>query len=535
MTEQDKNDIQNGNTEEAEKSTIFSAPEEPKPTLDQKRRASALKKQGRLIFIMAIIVVAAICAYFFVVLPIVNYVEEVTEETVELLEGEVLGTNDRILIFDHYERKDIKSIEIHNEYGEYGFYYDETDEAFYVIDHPAAPYSKELFSSLVVSTGYTLSMERVTMDCEDMSEYGLAEDQNPAWYTLTTHEGEEHTVYIGDLIPSGGGYYVRYKDRNAVYVLDTTIGNTVLMPLENMITAMLTLPMNTNDYFTIKNFAVMQGDDVNIMLTYLDEEAKEAAASTSAYQMIYPAGYAVNTTSYTTVLEVLTNFTGTSTLAYAPTEEELTEYGLLDPAFSIYYEYQEIEQFVVFSEKNENGNYYAYSPLFDLVTELDGTTMAWLEWDLIKWVDTPIFMMNINDVATITVESETATRIYDLVGEAQELVVTERETDFKPEVQNYRQFYKALLSIYLQGYATDDISEDEVTALKASEPYLTLTIETRAGKITEYKFYPYSTRRAYYTVNGEGQFYVLRDMATKIISDCEKVMTNTEIDSEAHS
>lgn len=535
MTEQDKNELQNESVKEAEQSTIFSAPETPEPTLNQKRRASALKKQGRLILIMAIIVAAAICAYFFVVLPIVNYVEEVTKETVELLDGEVLGTNDRILLFDHYERKDIQSIDIHNEFGEYGFYYDEADEAFYVKDHPGAPYSKELFSSLVVSTGYTLSMERVTMDCEDLSEYGLADDQEPAWYTLTTRDGEEHTVYIGDLLPSGGGYYVRYKDRNAVYVLDTTIGNTVLQPLENMITAMVTLPMNTNDYFTIKNFAVMQGDSVTVMLTYLNAEEKEAAASTSAYKMMYPADYAVNTTSYTTVLEVLTNFTGPATLAYAPTEEELAEYGLLEPAFSIYYEYQEIEQFVVFSAKNENGNYYAYTPLFDLVTELDGTTMAWLEWDLIKWVDTPIFMMNINDVATITVESDTATRIYDLVGEAQELVVTERETGFKPIVQNYRQFYKSLLSIYLQGYATDDITEEEITDLKAGEAYLTLTIETRAGKKTEYKFYPYSTRRAYYTVNGEGQFYVLRDMATKIISDCEKVMTNTDVDSEAHS
>ncbi len=535
MTEQEKNELQNGNATEAEQSTIFSAPEIPEPTLNQKRRASALKKQGRLILIMTIIVAVAICAYFFAVLPIVNYVEEVTKETVELLDGELLGTNDRILLFEHYDRKDIQSIDIHNEYGEYGFYYDETEEAFQVKDHPGAPYDKELFSSLVVSTSYALSMERITMDCEDLSEYGLAEEQNPAWFTLTTRDGKTNTVYIGDLIPSGAGYYVRHEARNAVYVLDNTIGNTVLKPIENMITAMLTLPMNANDYFTIQNFAVMQGKDVNVMLTYFDETAKEAAAATSAYQMVYPSGYAVNTSNYTVVLELLSEFSGASTLAYAPTKEELDEYGLLEPAFSIYYEYQEIEQHVFFSAKNENGNYYAYSPLFDLVTELDGATMAWLEWDLIKWVDTPVFLMNINDVATVTVKSDTATRIYDLAGEGQELIVTERETGFKPEVHNFRNFYKSLLSIYLQGYATDDITEEEITALKAGEAYLTLTIETRAGRITEYKFYPYSTRRAYYTVDGEGRFYILRDMATKIISDCEKVMTNTEVDSDAHS
>ena len=45
----------------------------------------------------------------------------------------------------------------------------------------------------------------------------------------------------------------------------------------------------------------------------------------------------------------------------------------------------------------------------------------------------------------------------------------------------------------------------------------------------------YPGRRALMTINGKGEFYVLRDMATKVITDAEKVMTNTEIDSEAHS
>lgn len=193
-----------------------------------------------------------------------------------------------------------------------------------------------------------------------------------------------------------------------------------------------------------------------------------------------------------------------------------------------------VQQTIVFSEMNENGNYYAYSLLFNLITEVDGHSMEWIDWDLIKWVDEPIFMMNINDVRTITVDSETATRVFDLEGEAQELVVTERDTGFKPEVKNFRQFYKTLLSVYMQDYV--GMTEEEIAALDDSKDlYMTLTIETRAGITHVYKVYPYSTRRAYYTVDGKGEFYILRDMATKIITDAEKVMTNEVIDSEAHS
>jgi hypothetical protein len=88
----------------------------------------------------------------------------------------------------------------------------------------------------------------------------------------------------------------------------------------------------------------------------------------------------------------------------------------------------------------------------------------------------------------------------------------------------------------MQNYVWEDLNADEVNALETDENlYLTLTIETRAGNVTEFKFYPYSTRRAYYTVNGEGEFYVLRDRVTKIITDAAKVVSGELVDPDANS
>ena len=541
MNEENKNfstlDEEEAEAKAKSESTLFSDPQPQSGTnISKRHKETVMKRRTRMIIILAVVVAALTCLYFFVVKPLVEKIAETTKEKVTLLEGEELGPNDRILMFPQAERSNIQSIDVHNSTGDWGFYYDADDEQFYVTGHPEAPFDKEKISSLFVSCGYTLSMTRVAENCEDMSEYGLSSKDNPPYYTLTTRDGEVHTVYIGNMIPTGAGYYVRYKGRNAVYVLDSTIGQTVLQPLENMITPMLTYPMSTNDYFTVKNFAVMKGDDITVLITYLEEDEKEAEAALGSYKMLAPANYNVNDSNYSVALEKLTSFQGIRTLVYAPTEDDLREYGLLDPAYSVYYEYKGIQQTIVFSEKNENGNYYAYSLLFNLITEVDTSDnkMGWLEWDIIEWVDEPIFMMNINDVKTITVDSETATRTFDLVGEGQELVVTERETGFQPEVKNFRQFYKTLLSIYMQGYV--GMTDEEIAALDDSKDlYMTLTIETRAGVNHVYKVYPYSTRRAYYTVDGKGEFYILRDMATKVITDAEKVMTNTVIDSEAHS
>ncbi len=543
----------NNNLPEKEgESTLFTAPSQGQ-TLNSKRKKNSLKRQRQTI-ILCVVMIAALLAVLICLVPLLTSKEDQTPdvETMEVLEGEAMPKNsttstensddgkvysDKILIFEHLERADIKSIDVHNEHGDYSFYFDEAYNDFLVKDHIAAPYDKEKFSSLVVGTGYTVTNERVFDVCENFEEYGLDESKDLPYYTVTSKAGNVHTVYIGDKISAGNGYYVRYAGRDSLYILRTDFSTTVLAPLESLITPSLLLPMNQNDYFTVKNFAIMKGEALQVVIDYIKNENTEEIGGQNSYFMLYPANYAVNTTSYSDVLSRLLELKGLSTLVCSPTEEELSEYGLLEPAYGLRYEYMGIEQPLFFSEKTENGNYYVFSPTFNLIAEVDGAQLDFLEWDMLKWIDPPIFMMNIDLVSSMTIESETATRVFDLVGKKDQLVVTERNTGFKPEVKNFRQFYKTILYVHNKGYVSEDLSEEELNALVSDENNvgLTLTIETYAGQTLVYKFYPYSTRRAFCTVNGKGEFYVQRDMMTKIITDGEKVMTNTEIDAEAHS
>ena len=539
------------NKPENSESTLFCAPSQPIETLNSKRKKNLIKKQRRTVITLAATVAAALLVYFFIVLPIVNHVEEEPTQTVELLEGEVLDTSNRILVFEYCPRSDISKIEVHNEYGQFGFYYDEENKTFCVTGHPEALYDAELFSSFIVSTGYPLSTERVHKDCDNMAEYGLDDSQNPAWYTITTREGTTHTVYIGDLTPSGGGYYVRYAGRNAVYVLGSTLKDTVMQPLEAMITPRITYPMSKTDYFMLKDFTLFKGTERFLTISYfsateLSPDELTNASAAGAYKMQYPTDYPVNTLNYAAALEPFIDFVGTKTVKYAPSETDLEEYGLSSPAYTVYYKYQGVEQLVQFSQRSEDDKYYVYSPTFNLITEVsalvpstdsEAPDLSWLTWDMIKWVDTPMFIMNINDVQTITVDSDSAKRVYDLYGTGEDLIVTERESGFKPDVKNFRQFYRLLISTYIQGYVDEDPAANPMIlgGLTAEKPYLTVAIETHAGETLEYKIYPYSTLHAYYTENGEGEFYILRERAQKIISDCEKVMTNTEIDADAHN
>jgi len=491
-----------------------------------------IKKQKKLIIGLGIAAVVLIIAYFAVVMPIMNSMAAEEEEVPDLLEGEVLGTSNRILMFEHVEKSDMDSIYVSNPNGEYEFYRGDDDE-LYIRGNEGAPYSLTALSSLVVSTGYTLSMERVMTDCDDMSEYGLSDKDKPSYYTVTKTDGTEHTVYIGSMIPTGAGYYARYEGRDAVYILDASLAATVLSDITALITPILSYPVSTTDYYTTEDFYINRDGEPFVWIDYLTEEEKAETASTAIYQMKFPTSYETSSTNYDTILQSFADFQGLYTCEIGNTDEvmdteTLLKYGIdmEKPAYEVHYRYKGVDNFIYFSERNEDGTIYAYSLLFNLIACVDWAKVEWLEWDIIWFVDKPIFSKNINDIAEIRVQADGIDETFTLEGEGQEIKITPKSKGKvydSDELYNFRQFYKVLLTLSMEDY-TESTKTDELLA--------TFHVITDSGIKTEYKFYPYSTRRCYYTVNGEGEFYTLRDMVEKMISDCGKIIDGLPVNSD---
>ena len=493
-----------------------------------------IKKQKKLIIILGAAAVALIILYFTVLAPMLAVTDDTTEEIPNLLSGEVLGTSNRILMFEHVETADIQSVEVHNDSGVYTMERGD-DDNFYIKGNEGAPYSKTMLSSLMVSSGYTLSMTRVAEQCSDMSVYGLAEDDNPAWYVLTKTDGTQHTVYIGDLIPTGAGYYCRYAGRDAVYVLDSSLATTLLADIRTFITPILSYPVSSTTYYQTDDFYIARDGELFVWIDYLTEEEQTQLAMTDygTYVMKFPGSYTPSTTNYDAILQKFADFEGTSVVEIGKTSEvmpaeTLAKYGIdmEKPAYELHYTYSGVENFVYFSAQQEDGSYYAYSLLFNLVAVVPADTAEFLQWDLIKFVDAPIFQKNINDIAKIEIISDTLSETFKLEGEGQTIEITPASTGKvldTDQLYNFRQFYKVMLTLSMVGY-TESTATDDL--------YATMIVTTDAGVVTTYRFYPYSTRRAFYTVNGEGEFYMQRDMMEKLISDLGKVLSGEAVDSE---
>lgn len=419
--------------------------------------------------------------------------------------NEVVGYNSRLLLFPHIEKKNILSLKVHNAHGEYTFVrvneegnVDASGD-FIIESSPLTSYDQELFASLYVGAGYTLSLLKLEDPIKDangeFTEYGLAaqtryrtEDKDgnpletpeeyayePTWYVLTDTSGNQYKVIVGDALVTGGGYYVQYVDmsgeteskRDAVYVLDSDTGSCMNAPIEDYVTPMLSYPMSMNTYFDVEDFTIGQrldnakpGDTTLyqkiIAFSYVDLSLRENTLNSSRpYEFSLKLdGYIPSSTNVDSVLYTLYSPTYIGVPKLSPTPEDLEKYGIyakeLDEtgnaktdekgdfvytpfsAYTISFKYDildddgnctsTIHQMILISEKNENGNYYAYTAVsnvtekdgketlellytYDMVVELDGHSMAFLEWDQYEWVSNNYIDANIAFVDTITISS----------------------------------------------------------------------------------------------------------------------------------
>ncbi|MBE6605618.1 MAG: DUF4340 domain-containing protein [Ruminococcaceae bacterium] len=510
--------------------------DEPKPRYTAKKKHhDDFRRQARILLIVFLIAMISLFAYLFVIKPIVEKTEEIPEELPVLLDGEVLGPQNRILIMEYLKKDDIASVDVHNEHGDFGFEYNEEDDAFYLKGNKSAAYSKEVFQNLLSAAGYTLAMERITDYTENFSEYGLSELDNPAWYILTGRNGTSHKLYIGDPLPSGAGYYVRYDGRDAVYVLDYTISETLLAPIEAIIAPTLAFPAGQSGYYMLDNFALKKDGEIAIALEYLDEETRKASGIATMHRFIYPEEYVPSDTSYLEVFAHFADYTGISTLVYQPDIDDIKKYGLEKPKYDLYFEVMGMPNNIIFSEKNENGNYYAYSPVFDIISEVEASKADWLEWGLLNWIERPLLQVSIFNIDEISIESEKAD--YRFVLESDEAgvksvyeAISQRDIT---DIDNFKKFYQTILMTNLQDYA--ELTEDKTASLEEEGPYMTMTVKMKDNTSKVYKFYPYETRRAYYTTNGVGDFYIIRDRMVKIIDDAAKVVAGETVVPEANN
>ena len=548
---------------------------------------------------------------------------KITEYAVVYIEGsEQVGSNSRILMFPQIKQADVAKIEVTNAYGSYTLYVDESGavqiEGFET-DKVVIQYDQEKYAYLCVAAGYPLSIRRLDTAAvleRGYAEYGLTPevrvddegneyDYVPAEYTVTSVSGVSYTVLIGDAIVSDAGYYVKLKgeENKSVYVMsNTNYDKTLLAPVEQLITPLLTYPTTLTECYDVEDFTLASYPDgsdgepyIHVSFDYIDLlERENTMYSTEPYQPnagggYKYSGYRLSSTEISPVLQELYDPNVTGVLKLGIDQAALAEYGLDEPTFVLTYKLRIdtdgdgvkdslIENSLLISEKTANGTYLVASALCDVIAEVDESSLYWLEFTAIDWVEPTMLWINLAYLRTIEISSPAYSAVITLDNSKtdQSSAISSTDIEFQingqtPDyivykqsyasgilseetpVYNLRQFYKSLLSLTVNGMATDGpiaLTEQQMAdyrALDDSECQLVLTVraedmatvynpeyhdENNTSTLT-YRFYRYSEGRSYVTVNGEGEFFVDASFVEKLISDAQRLEQGILIDSSS--
>lgn len=372
-----------------------------------------------------------------------------------------------VLLYPLLERANIAEIRVHNANGSFAFkradYTDpdtnETTAKFVIEDRPDLPVDQTiLFATLVYCTGNTRTMLRLdtTRVLElGYAEYGLPEDVSTAtnYFVITALDGTTHKVIIGDEIPSGDGYFVRYAGRNAVYVLkelnesdyNGTYKQALLGRVEDyVIPPTASSNMDSNNYFDVTDFKLYHKNEDTpfIAFTYTGSIAKRQNTFYSSFPYVANgglSGYSINSYSVDSALQSLYTWKPDKVVALgtadnigeASLNDWLSAYGLdYDSyAYRFTFTFNKLRDYnsttgkdivklsdqekhtVLVSEKQEDGLYYVYNICYvyddktsdftkmadgyNMVLGLDESQLRFLFFTTKDWISEDLFTGNI--------------------------------------------------------------------------------------------------------------------------------------------
>lgn len=506
------------------------------------------KKQLIIIISLCVLVLGLSIAYAVAATTLSGDTTDTTSKPTVDSDGDKLSTTGRPFMYPNIERADVQDITVTNEHGTYKAY--RIGTSFYFEGAELLAYDKEMFSSLVVSSTYTLALRKIKFDNPEdykYEDFGLTDDTCIATIEVNTIDKEYHKIIIGNKVANGGGYYAKYHTKDFIYVLDTTLENAVLLSIYDFITPLLVYPIESLKYSQISS--VYYTRDGSPFFAARNSTLEEQESSKQPYVVEYPKdkNYIASVYYYGEVLASLTQLTGTKVLEYGilppgdepvledrkegETDEEynkrveehnekhkkyledkqkyeevLKKYGLNDPAHTIIYTLTpeedpeaEAPYYLDITALNDDDVYYVYSMYMGIIAEVPYETLYWLEWDFNRFVEYAMFSMNINDVNKITTTFDGVDYVFDIKhddeGKANAVLCNGKDYN----MDAFRQYYVTLLEFRIYGQ-TEKPTNGYPAVLKVK-------VETKTGDY-EYVLYTASTRKVYFEVNGTGEFYV---------------------------
>lgn len=516
-------------------------------------------RRMRSILLSGALILLCVAVYVVLLLTVLQPDEETLIPTVGN-HGEQVSPNGNPYIVDMIKKDQLRGVKVVNKKGGFHYYRGEDGQFYFegaeaIIYETGSDYTNgtaapEEAGDVLGSISMTLALETyvcqlVTLEevvgaRSELAAYGLEGEGYASLYlTYVDGQGQEVTSHVvfGNPAADGSGYYARLEGRDAIYIMpDTYITRCIFADVKDYFLPQVAVSVSSATYMEAQSIVIKKHGKEFVAIRHVTDEEYTQNGEVFTHVFTYPDGYYPSADALQKVFGQYLNFAGDSVVEYNITErikdeaqkdsvyEMLRLYSLLDEnnqwICEVKFDHEECDSLIYISEKlqvqeegaPENAEpsyvYYVYSPDFDTIVEFSAEDIPWAEWDLLSFLDTHSYSVTIDNTASIELHYGETRAKFTLDGTGDKLKVT-ASNGVAVVTDNFRQLYKAILFTTLDGYADQPEGATEILSMK---------ITLRDGKVYDYKFYGMTARKAYYTLNGSGEFYINRDYVKQIIS-----------------
>ncbi len=212
--------------------------------------------------------------------------------------------------------------------------------------------------------------------------------------------------------------------------------------------------------------------------------------------------------------------------------EKLAQYGLDNPEIVVSYDLYGTTTTIYISGADSEGNYYCYSVISveekgkvskittDIIAQISKDSISWLSWDLVDYLEKYILSMYIDSIDKLTLTFDGTEYPFDFYKGENEKLEKVTYNGKEVDLPNFRQLYVSIIRVNLKGeYEEEEGSATEMLRIKVQSP----------SKSPEIVFYRVTTSKAYYTIDGEGKYYVLVDEVNTIKNNVNLLISGKDI------
>lgn len=389
-----------------------------------------------------------------------------------------------------------------------------------------APIVSTSLESACESAASLSATSLVTKDAANIAQYGL--DKPQGTISVTMSDGKEYTYLIGNETPMSDGYYIAAKDSSTVYITSTDVETYFLASPNTFVDMTLLTVDTTNDAPNITNFTFggsKRGAPISINIP----PASSSSASSMSGVNIDASPYIVSprlladSTQLSNLDSDIASVSASSVVSLDVSKASLEKYGLKDPAYTFSYTLKGKTTTLLFGDTTTSASstssgseesIYVMKEGVNVVYSIPTSSVAFYNWSVDNLISSLQFVINIDDIKTMTVSGGGKTWAFNLSGTGDNTKVTINGKTL--DTSNFRNYYQNVISMAFTGL----MSKPANAKLYAQ---VTCAYKIASKGTRTMSFYTVDDQRCYWEVNGTGGMYVLKTTVDKLLEQAQMV------------